>query len=778
MHLNKASVRLVILVISIPLVVFGTIASVVGQAPPNLKVLESIPLNGTLTAGQGWFYQTSNNTVFQEAGGSGPTGPNDLTGPFAPTGPAVNLSSYTGAVSITRNSGNRSNQISGESINGVYDVMAYAAKGDCVTDDNGAILAAYNAACSAAGGPNSAFTPAVYFPHPSCDYLLKEPLLLNCAHQVQLVGDSELTTSINVANNDFPALVLVPSNYASQSVGTMSAASLVTGSGAALNFATGSSTPWYLNLSDAMVNGSSPGAYPLNGLSAFDVRLFFKSASLAGTNYLFTVAGDPVVTSKDCSGLGGKGSEASLCVSSAGALCYQLTTGGTSHRACGASSAATTGTVYEAEMAYNGSNIYVFLNGTQISGSPFAATGTVTETAYTTLMLADQSFTYPDTGDSSLNFQGQIDSFQLSNVARHTSNYTADTSKFSSDSNTLILINGKAFNNPLVEADYSYGATDGWLVARGKNGPQANSPYIRNLAIGGGSIGIFQVLEPSGKFENLTITSSTYIGLELWNNDYEGRYDNLRFTMPTTSEAAISASTAANVEHFIYPQITISGYHGIEGYELSAEYLNPFISTSTHTRDAIYSQGDSGSQSSSIYDLGIDNENGGAAISLFLLGSGTYNVFGSYLAPGIGAPCVQLQPTSGGNKLGPVNLYGTRCDTSGITAPSNLVNFLGSNAMNTPMAWYNPVVNGLSYSNQTTIPWTNTPANLMVYGDVIQPPVKTVATLPSCSAAATGWVVQVGDCNANCATYLGTTFTGGGSTRVTVQCNGTAWELH
>jgi hypothetical protein len=35
MHLNKASVRLVVLAISIPLMVLCTIVRVVGQAPPN-----------------------------------------------------------------------------------------------------------------------------------------------------------------------------------------------------------------------------------------------------------------------------------------------------------------------------------------------------------------------------------------------------------------------------------------------------------------------------------------------------------------------------------------------------------------------------------------------------------------------------------------------------------------------------------------------------------------------------------------------------------------------
>jgi hypothetical protein len=38
--------------------------------------------------------------------------------------------------------------------------------------------------------------------------------------------------------------------------------------------------------------------------------------------------------------------------------------------------------------------------------------------------------------------------------------------------------------------------------------------------------------------------------------------------------------------------------------------------------------------------------------------------------------------------------------------------------------------------------------------------------------------MDIKDCNANCTSYLGTTFTGSGSTRSHVKCNGTNWELH
>ncbi len=664
----------------------------------------------------------------------------------------------------------------GFNADGRFDVQnpIYGAKGDGSTDDNPAILSAYNAACAAAGGPNDSVVPSVYFPHPSSSYHIAEPLLLTCAHQIQLEGDSELATHIT-DDSDFPTMVLVPSQYASHSIGKISATSLVAGRGAALNFA--GATPWYLNLSDAMVNNASPGAYPLNGLSQLDVRLFFKSDSLAQTNYLFYIGGDLAKASNlDCAGLGGQGAEAGLCINPHGGLCYQLTTGGSGHRACGSNGAITIGAVYEAEMAYNGSNIYVFLNGKQITGSPFTATGTVTQTPYTALLAGTSVQGYPDLGTSTYNYVGQMDSYQISKIARNTSNYAKNTSKFSKDSNTLLLINGKSFNNPLVEADSAYGATDGWLVARGFNGNQGAAPYVRDMTIDGGTIGVFQALEPSTKYQNVTIMNQAFIGLELWNNVYEGRFDNMRFAMPNIAEAAISGSQADNVEQFLNPQIITAGYHGIEGYNLGGEILSPFIAPGSKSVDGIYSTGDNALFALTVTDMSLDSENGGATIGLNLVGGGTYNILGGDIQTGTSAPCLQIRPLTGSFMSG-INLYGTRCETT-ASLPTYVVDFLGSGTMVTPMVWYNPVVNHTSYSNQNKIPWTNKPASLMVYGDVIQPPVKTVATLPPCSAMATGWLVQVSDCNANCAKYLGTTFTGGGSTRVTVQCNGTAWELH
>jgi len=57
------------------------------------------------------------------------------------------------------------------------------------------------------------------------------------------------------------------------------------------------------------------------------------------------------------------------------------------------------------------------------------------------------------TSDASRDFNGYLDQIRISDNARYSSNFTAPTSEFSSDSNTLLLIQSKASN--LISADVS-----------------------------------------------------------------------------------------------------------------------------------------------------------------------------------------------------------------------------------------------------------------------------------------------------------------------------------
>jgi hypothetical protein len=68
MHLNKASVRLVVLAISVPLLLLGTIVSVNGQAPPNLPPPGAyVPIPNFTGIGAGALFRKAINDRFSGA---------------------------------------------------------------------------------------------------------------------------------------------------------------------------------------------------------------------------------------------------------------------------------------------------------------------------------------------------------------------------------------------------------------------------------------------------------------------------------------------------------------------------------------------------------------------------------------------------------------------------------------------------------------------------------------------------------------------------------------
>lgn len=168
----------------------GTLAATGGgEIAPELTVGTSA--NGgelqlgdaTLTkgAGQDWTFSGGITTLSRVAAGS--------------------LSAGPGAVSITGNQSNGSDQISNVSVNGVINVRAYGAKGDGTTDDIAAINAAIAGSCRTAG-----VKPPVYFPPtPNSSYLISAPIVLNCP--TSLIGAGLQNTTINANNFPGPAII-------------------------------------------------------------------------------------------------------------------------------------------------------------------------------------------------------------------------------------------------------------------------------------------------------------------------------------------------------------------------------------------------------------------------------------------------------------------------------------------------------------------------------------------------------------------------------------------
>jgi len=90
------------------------------------------------------------------------------------------------------------------------------------------------------------------------------------------------------------------------------------------------------------------------------------------------------------------------------------------------------GNWYHIAISRSGSSTRLFVNGTQ-EGSTFTDSSSFPEPPY--WIIGAQSYTL---GAASWN--GWIDEYRVSNIARYTSNFTAPTAPFTNDSNTLLLL--------------------------------------------------------------------------------------------------------------------------------------------------------------------------------------------------------------------------------------------------------------------------------------------------------------------------------------------------
>src|SRR6185312_7583722 len=96
-----------------------------------------------------------------------------------------------------------------------------------------------------------------------------------------------------------------------------------------------------------------------------------------------------------------------------------------------------------AALSYDGSNLRCFLNGTQVTGSPTAQTGTVVQGDFEDVRTNGDESYFPEGGV--LNYavmDGAEDGIRLSSSARYTANFSKPTAKWgASDAATLIQVN-------------------------------------------------------------------------------------------------------------------------------------------------------------------------------------------------------------------------------------------------------------------------------------------------------------------------------------------------
>jgi Pectate lyase superfamily protein len=670
-------------------------------------------------------------------------------------------------------------------IDGRFNVKnpTYGAKGDGLDDDTVAIQSAQSAACAAAVKTNHAQT--LWFP--AGRYVTSFSLISNCASPVIWKGEGENTSVIQAgptgAAGLFPIVMHDGSTYLSMTTanGALTAASLATGGGTSLNW--GINSEQYYDLKDAQFGNNPTGwsnAQPINGQSALSVEGFLNYAGggSGGGIYILESAG---------SDFGFQNNSASaiqihLVPGSPNTLKACITTTNNAYACTTAGGTITAGTTYEFEVSYDGSTLRVFVGtpgGTTTLAGSLSATGTIVQRPSEVFALGDGG-----TGLSmgGWNFQttnhwiGQLDSIRLSNVARHTTTYTAPTAKFSNDSNTLILLNNLAQSDMLLQVTNVTGINSTvqpvWmplysLVLAGSN----NRAGFYNLGFSGGTYSILGICVLETTLDH--VTGGGYRdAFRFWNNSYGTVIDHLTAFPSPYAEAGLAFSQNSGLVNLQWLN-EASGYYGMELLDAGGVYSMLFINPSINTVAGIDMAGFSQFQSYSMHEVAIDNEGGGTQVPVKLWGSGTTQFFGGDFQAG-NNNVIQVAPPGGTPSLG-LTLFGGNVVT--FSSPLPLIGWKGSNAPASPATWVNPIVNGKSLSG-SGIALSDNPDYAQAMGDVLIQPVKTVATLPTCSAAAKGWSVQIKDCNTNCTTYLGTTFTGGGSTRSTVQCNGTAWELH
>jgi hypothetical protein len=676
--------------------------------------------NGSVTGDALPFGQTSggdlggslpNPTVTTVLGGQAPvtkstamTG-GDLTGTLpAPTvqtvlgGKAPIYSGQTGAQinTLAGAKGDGSDAINAFSVNGVFNVKAYGAKGNGGTDDSGAIQAAINAACAVNSGSDGAgnFTNvAGQVLLPSAAYYLLNPLWMNCSG-LQLVGTGRYSSVLEPAYDFGKTIAVVGTGYQGLPV----VASLVSGSGNAADF-TINQNNYYLNLREwggRFGPLGSPDGLNLNGLGAFTVEAFVEEVS----------SGDGTIV--------GSGSLPDSVRSYVSAFELRIdggqwgatlhTTGG-SYGLFGATS--TTGAIKYVAETYDGTTLRLYdctPGGTSCAvDSSTAATGTIVQDPTEDVDVGRLGGGSWPNGSLQRNaIKGYIDSVRISKIARWTGTIAnVPNSKFSADSNTLIVTNFEQNPNgsPFIKAYDFVGS--GWLFEYNANraGVTAlNRNTIRDISISPVGLDLSGVVIDAAHDDDVgpMQMSSMETGLEVWNIAYENSFHDLTITSRPGRYGIVNNSDDNN-----YTYTKVSG--GWAGYNFggSGTLINPiFVQNGGVGTGSAYGlvMPPGGEASVEVHSPWWDVENGSTgSFKAGIYGSAINNVdvFGGQLSTASAAPAIWLD--NGGN----ASVVGTQIGSIEGT-PSQIIKLTGSGSQSVMLV--NPLLDGWGSAALSTTP--------------------------------------------------------------------------
>ncbi|MDO8431608.1 MAG: LamG-like jellyroll fold domain-containing protein [Candidatus Binatus sp.] len=610
----------------------------------------------------------------------------------ASASPILQGDAYAELVSLAGSSDGGTPSIAGFNNDGLFNVRnpAYAggARGDNLTDDTLAIQAAYDAACAAAA-IDPIQTPTVYFP--AGRYRTTFSIIMSCGSPINVRGDGEYTSIINASvpalgPGQFP-IFYVESPQNITDLGAFLAPSLATGAGNSLNFP--GSKYWYVNLKDATQgnNGSAVfhNAQPLNGMASISVELFAKMTGTGfGQPYIMASFGD------DLYRVNGIDSAVDIHVQpgSPNTLTGCFTTSGSGQQCVSTAGNFTPDVVHAIELNYDGSFVRLFLDGVQIGASQ-PATGTIVQKPAENFVLGNKA-QFNGINVSS-QFQGQLDSIRISDLARHTSNFTAPSTKFGSDGNTMFLMNIAEVRDTLIKVDTvtGSGAVPKWIPIHNFDllGGSANN-RISYLGFSGGSYSVLAVGSLYLNLEHLA-AGGLVCPIRIYNNSYGAHLNHLFLNAAAFGEAALEISGASGLVKADWLTV-MPGYYGLNLTDAGGVYSQLFISPGSQTLNDLNAASSVVFHDYVFEDVAVDFETGGSQVPVKVSQSGTYEFIGGDLQDGM-QNAIQINPKDNG--IG-VTLIGTHVETSGTPAP--LIGFIGTTSPGNPVMWINPVINGRS----------------------------------------------------------------------------------